>query len=520
MRLFIAEKPSLGRAIAEAIGKPVKSDKLSMTMDNGDVICWSAGHILEPQVPEQISDEYKKWTLAQLPIIPQDWVLVPKPNTKDLLGNIGRLLKSAETVVNAGDADREGQLLIDEILQYFKYKGKVLRILVTDMNTGAIRKALAEMKPNEEYKNLSLSAAARQRADWLLGINMTRLFTVTTPREKGEVLSVGRVQTPTLALVVERDRLIENFQPTPYYVVKARSVITKGEFVATWKPAEDHTGLDSDGRIIDVKIIDELERKLHGKVGHVTKYKTGTSLTQPSLTYSLPTLQIDASKVYGFSPDKTLKVLQTIYEAKYVTYPRSDCGYLPETLYDNRQKVIAAISAFSDEYKQYPYDMTLKTGAWNTSKTAEHHGIIPTGTIPMNLNDDQKKIYDLIARRYAAQFLPAQEFASAEIEYVIESELFAAKSRQCTKQGWHSLYAKVANIEDETNEQKDENNVIPDAVKGEDVGVRELIRENRKTTPPKRFTEASLLAAMNNIHKYVDDASETLHRGKPPGCYE
>ena len=231
----------------------------------------------------------------------------------------------------------------------------------------------------------------------------------------------------------------------------------------------------------------------------------GTSLTQPPLTYSLPTLQIDASKVYGFSPDKTLKVLQTIYEAKYVTYPRSDCGYLPETLYDSRQKVIAAISAFSDEYKQYPYDMTLKTGAWNTSKTAEHHGIIPTGTIPMNLNDDQKKIYDLIARRYAAQFLPAQEFASAEIEYVIESELFAAKSRQCTKQGWHSLYAKVANIEDETNEQKDENNVIPDAVKGEDVGIRELIRENRKTTPPKRFTEASLLAAMNNIHKYVEN---------------
>ena len=505
MRLFIAEKPSLGRAIAEAIGKPVKSDKLSMTMDNGDVICWSAGHILEPQVPEQISAEYNKWTLAQLPIIPQDWVLVPKPDTKDLLGNIGRLLKSADTVVNAGDADREGQLLIDEILQYFKYKGNVLRILVTDMNSGAIRKALAEMKPNEEYKNLSLSAAARQRADWLLGINMTRLFTVTTPREKGEVLSVGRVQTPTLALVVERDRLIENFQPTPYYVVKARSVITYGEFVATWKPAEDHTGLDSEGRIIDVKIIDELERKLHGKVGHVTKNKMGTSLTQPPLTYSLPTLQIDASKVYGFSPDKTLKVLQTIYEAKYVTYPRSDCGYLPETLYDSRQKVIAAISAFSDEYKQYPYDMTLKTGAWNTSKTAEHHGIIPTGTIPMNLNDDQKKIYDLIARRYAAQFLPAQEFASAEIEYVIESELFAAKSRQCTKQGWHSLYAKVANIEDETNEQKDENNVIPDAVKGEDVGIRELIRENRKTTPPKRFTEASLLAAMNNIHKYVEN---------------
>lgn len=505
MRLFIAEKPSLGRAIAEAIGKPVKSDKLSMTMDNGDVICWSAGHILEPQMPEAINSAYKQWTLANLPIIPSDWVMVPREDTKDLLGNIGRLLKQADIVVNAGDADREGQLLIDEILQYFKYKGEVLRILVTDMNSDAIRKALSEMKPNEEYKNLSLSAAARQRADWLLGINMTRLFTVTTPREKGEVLSVGRVQTPTLALVVERDRLIENFQPTPYYVVKARSIITNGEFIATWKPSEDHPGLDSEGRIVDAKIIDELERKLNGKVGHVTKFKKGTSLTQPPLTYSLPTLQIDASKAHGFSPDKTLKVLQTIYEAKYVTYPRSDCGYLPETLYDNRNKVIAAISAFSGEYKQYLYDMTIKTDSWNTSKTAEHHGIIPTGTIAMKLNDDQKKIYDLIARRYAAQFLPPQEFANVEIEYTIENEIFFAKSRQCTKQGWHSLYAKVS-VDDEADENKDKgDSAIPDAVKGENVGIRELIQENKKTTPPKRFTEASLLAAMNNIHKYVED---------------
>lgn len=506
MRLFIAEKPSLARAIAEAIGKPVKSDKLSITMDNGDVICWSAGHILEPQTPEQMSPNYKAWTLKDLPIVPSGWTLVPKPDTKDLLGNIGRLLKQADVVVNAGDADREGQLLIDEILQYFnKYNGKVMRILVTDMNAGAIRKALAEMKPNEEYKNLSLSAAARQRADWLLGINMSRLFTVTTPREKGTVLSVGRVQTPTLALVVERDRLIENFQPTPYYIVKARSIVTNGEFIATWKPSENHPGLDSEGRIVDAKIIDELEYKLHSKVGHVTKFQKGTSLTQPPLTYSLPSLQIDASKVYGFSPDQTLKILQTIYEAKYVTYPRSDCGYLPETLYDNRQKVIAAISAFSDEYKQFPYDMALKTSAWNTSKTAEHHGIIPTGTLPMKLNDDQKKIYDLIARRYAAQFLPPQEFASIEIEYIIENELFAAKSRQCTKQGWHILYSKVSGIEEDAGAPKDEDSPIPDAVKGENVGIRELIRENKKTTPPKRFTEASLLAAMNNIHKYVED---------------
>ena len=507
MRLFVAEKPSLGRAIAEALpGSVEKKDRLSIVLSGGDTVCWSAGHILELLNPEEINPAYKQWRLSTLPIVPDEWKLKPKNETKDLLDNIGRLLEKADVVVNAGDADREGQLLVDEILHHFNYQGKVLRILVTDMNKSAIQQALQNMRPNEEYKNLSAAAEARQRADWLLGLNMTRLFTVTTERKHGKIISVGRVQTPTLALVVERDILIENFISTPFFVIKARCIITNGEFTATWRPSEDQQGLDSEGRIVASSAISELEKKLTGKLGHVTKFLKKATQTPPPQTYSLPKLQSDAAKKYDLSPAQTLKILQSLYEAKYVTYPRSDCGYLPETLYENRDKVLKAICTFSDEYTQYEFDLNQKTESWNTGKVEEHHAIVPTGTIPQNLSGEQKKIYDLVARRYAAQFLPAQEFANVEIEFKIVDEVFSAKTKQCSKTGWSVLYGKNDIPYNDSDEQESVGgNIIPDAVRGENVGIRELIREEKKTSPPKRYAEATLLTAMNNIHRFVTD---------------
>lgn len=261
MRLFIAEKASLAKAIIEAHPGKIKSrDRLSVTMDNGDTVCWSAGHILTMRTPDMIDAEYKRWRVAPLPIIPREWPKLPDQEKKDLLANIGRLLKEAESVVHAGDADREGQLLVDEILQYFKFKGEVKRLLITDLNASAIRAAINEMRPNLEYKNLSSSAEARHRADWIFGFNLTRLFTCTTERGRGEIISVGRVQTPTLALVVNRDLLIENFISKPFYDVKARSVIKNGEFVASWKPKEDQEGLDEEGRVVDRGAISKLEK--------------------------------------------------------------------------------------------------------------------------------------------------------------------------------------------------------------------------------------------------------------------
>lgn len=503
MRLFIAEKASLAKAIIEAHPGKIKSrDRLSVTMDNGDTVCWSAGHILTMRTPDMIDAEYKRWRVAPLPIIPREWPKLPDQEKKDLLANIGRLLKEAESVVHAGDADREGQLLVDEILQYFKFKGEVKRLLITDLNASAIRAAINEMRPNLEYKNLSSSAEARHRADWIFGFNLTRLFTCTTERGRGEIISVGRVQTPTLALVVNRDLLIENFISKPFYDVKARSVIKNGEFVASWKPKEDQGGLDEEGRVVDRGAISKLEKKLAGKVGRVSNFEKKSSLAQPPLPHSLPTLQSEAAKKYDISPADTLKIAQRLYELKYTTYPRSDCQYLPESLYENRTRVLGVIKKSSPEYEAYNFDADLKSAAWNTGKIEEHFAIVPTGEMPRNLSEEEQLIFDLIARRYAAQFLPPQEFAVVSIEYDIAEEFFKATSRQCTKEGWHLLYSKEKDGEDD---EKEPETRIPDAVTGEPVGIRELMISERKTTPPKHFTESTLLDAMNHIHLYVED---------------
>ena len=503
MRLFIAEKASLAKAIAEAHPGKIKSrDRLSVTMDNGDVICWSAGHILTMQTPDMIDAEYKKWRVAPLPIIPREWPKFPDQEKKDLLANIGRLLKEAETVVHAGDADREGQLLVDEILHYFKFKGEVKRLLITDLNASAIRKAMGEMRPNLDYQSLSSSAESRHRADWLFGFNLTRLFTCTTERNRGEIVSVGRVQTPTLALVVNRDLLIENFISKTYYDIKARSVVKNGEFIASWRPQEGQEGLDEEGRLIDRGVAVRLEKKLAGKIGRVSGFEKKRALANPPLPHSLPTLQSEAAKKFDISPADTLKIAQRLYELKYTTYPRSDCSYLPESLYEKRALVLDVIKRANPEYEAYPFDTDIKAAAWDTEKIAEHFAIIPTGEMPQNLNEEERIIFDLVSRRYAALFLPAQEFAAVSIEYDIEGEFFKAASRQCIKEGWHLLYAKDKDADDGEREPEAK---IPDAEIGEPVGVRELAISEKNTAPPKRFTESTLLDAMNHIHLYVED---------------
>ena len=501
MRLFIAEKPSLGRAIAEALpGRIIRKNRLFLQLENGDIVCRSAGHILELLNPDEIEPGWKRWGRDNLPMLPSEWKLKPKKETKELLDNIGALLKKSESAVNAGDADREGQLLIDEILNYFEYKKPVFRLLVTDMNDEAIREAVASMKPNSEYRSLCSSAEARQRADWLLGLNMTRLFTVTTQREKGEILSVGRVQTPTLALIVERDEKIESFIPSVYFVVRAKSEVSKGAFLALWKPGEETEGLDEELRVIDKKAIVSLVEKIKGKTGTVTKFEKKKTKTEPPLPHTLATLQSEAGKKHDLTPAETLKLLQRLYEQKYVSYPRSDCPYLPESLYEKREAVLRTVQAAVPELASASLNTALRSQAWNTSKIEEHHGIVPTGTYPAGITEEEAKVYSLVARRYAAQFLPPQEFAVVQLEFTAEGELFRATNRQCSLEGWHSLYSKEAD-----EEEKEIETVIPDSFKGEEVKLLGLKIEEKKTSPPKRFTEATLLDAMNHIHLYVDD---------------
>lgn len=508
-RLFIAEKPSLARAIADALPARNKVRTKLFISAGEDVVCWAAGHIITPLQPDEYGPEYKSWVRTKLPIIPKKWRVKPSGATHDLLDNIGELLKRADCVVNAGDADREGQLLVDEILTYFGYKGETYRLLVTDMNKEAIKKSIDTMKPNSEYRNIFYSAICRQRADWIYGNNLTRLYSITTNRSWGEKVTVGRVQTPTLALVVKRDEDIENFAQHPFYEVKAEFQHGNGSFLATWKPKEDIFGLDEKGRIVNEKIIEELKNKILGKEAEITKAEKKKSHTLVPLPHSLPTLQIESSKQYGISPADTLQIVQELYEAKLVTYPRSDCQYLPESVYEVREKTLAVIKdmlpGLAEDVEKA--DTSIKTKAWDTSKVEEHFAIIPTGTRGP-LSEEAEKIYLLIALRYLAQFYPPQVFNEVHVEAVCEDELFRVNFKRCTSMGWKALYKntkedKAPEGEEESSEQTSKK--LPEMKKGDKATVSDVTSEAKKTSPPEKFTEATLIEAMNNIHRFVED---------------
>ena len=289
MRLFIAEKPSLARSIATVLSKPQENNKLYIKAGD-DIIAWAAGHLLEQAMPEAYDDKYKHWNIADLPIFPDVWKLLVKKECKDLFDNIKTLLKKADTVVNAGDCDREGQLLIDEILDFCGYKGKVLRILISDTNPEAVKKALDNLKPDSDFHGDRDAALARSRADWLHGMNLTRLYTKMAERNgyNGGPLKIGRVKTPVTALVVRRDEDIEAFSPKPFWIVKANIAVQNGMFYATWKPHDEQQGLDVDKRLIDKSVGEALVTRLKGKLANITKYESKKLSSKPPVGFSLP----------------------------------------------------------------------------------------------------------------------------------------------------------------------------------------------------------------------------------------
>lgn len=478
---------------------------MSIKLPNGDIVCWAAGHILELAMPEKYNPKYEKWRVEDLPIIPAEWIVLPKEKAKDLLANISRLLKEADTVIHAGDADRQGQLLIDELLDYFGFKGEVLRLWITDPSIEGVQAAYNAMRPNGEYLGFKDAALSRQRADWLVGMNLTRGYSKAV--NGGRLISMGRVQTPTLALVVTRDFEIENFISKPFYEVYAQLVVTNGQFRAKWIPDKGKIDLDDQGRLLDKDIAGRIVRTLRAQIGNVTKTERKETKTPPPLAYKIAALQIDASEEFDLSPAATLKILQSLYEARLITYPRSDCPYLPEALFNNRERVLETIKTVLPvlgEAITTMADMAQKSKSWNDAKLEEHHGIIPTGVRPpQGLDSEKLKVYELIARRYVAQFLPDQRHDTAVIEASIAGELFRASNKVVIDPGWKSLYPKKKPTKESENEENGQ--ALPAVVKGEAAAARELEIEQKKTTPPERYTEATLLNAMVNAHKYVKD---------------
>ncbi|WP_017430535.1 DNA topoisomerase III [Vreelandella jeotgali] len=498
MRLIIAEKPSLARAIADALpGRAQKRDGALYADDT--VVTWCLGHLLEQAPPEAYDAADKQWRLDRLPIVPAAFKHVPRPKARGQLAVIRRLLKQAGTVVHAGDPDREGQLLVQEVVEYLGYRGPVKRLLVNDLNRPAVARALGQLADNAEFAPLYRAARARSRADWLYGINLTRAWTLLG-RQAGHdgVLSVGRVQTPVLGLIVRRDTAIREFVPWPFYPLWVNVRVAGGEFCAWWVPGPPHP-LDDRGRLLDRTPADALAEALPGREGRVAQLHQRQKRQAPPLPYSLSALQVDAARRYGLSARAVLDTCQALYERhRLITYPRSDCRYLPKAHLAEAQRTLAG-ACRSDATLQgwlAGADFSLRSKAWDDGKVGAHHALAPSGKTPDldRLSATEGKVFRLITRNLVAQFYPPLLTFETRTELAIDGETFRAGGQQVLDPGWKPLFTS-----------REEAPPLPPMTQGETCRVQNAGVEAQETRPPEPFTDASLIKAMMNIGRYVDD---------------
>ncbi len=511
MNLYIAEKPSLGRAIAEALPKPLKREEGFIRAANGDCVSWCIGHLLEQAEPEVYDPQFKKWDLSHLPIVPQQWQLRPKTKTRKQLSVLKKLVKQADHLIHAGDPDREGQLLVDQLIDYLEVTGEkranIQRCLINDLNLSAVNRALQQLRDNREFIALSTSALTRARADWLYGINMTRAYTLQGQKVGYQgVLSVGRVQTPLLGLVVRRDLEIEHFISKPFYEVLALFQTQQGDtFTAKWQPSEACLPYqDEEGRVLSKELALNVIERIREKTANVKSVQKKQKFAAPPLPYNLSALQIDAAKRYGLSAQKVLDTCQRLYEQhKLITYPRSDCRYLPKEHLVHVNKVISAISNNCKLLANAgsKANASLKSKAWNDNKVDAHHAIIPTikKHNPQALSKQEQQIYELIARQYICQFYPKHEYCEQQIDVIVAGGLFTAKAKQTLALGWKELFNSDEKTQDQTKQQLK----LPTLNKGDSLHCNcgELVE--KQTQPPKPFTDATMLAAMTGINRFV-----------------
>lgn len=512
MRLFIAEKPSVAKAIASELGQTGKGDGF---IECGDTkITWCFGHMLEQAEPDEYTPDdvptnnngKKMWRVEDLPIIPETWILKPKEDAKKQLKIIGKLINESDLVVNAGDPDREGNLLVDDVLNHFKNTKPVKRFWVSSQDSVTIKRGLAALKDNNDYKGWSDAARARQRADWLIGMNLSRAYTLRAQRGGSlSLLTVGRVQTPTLALVVGRDKEIEAFKPVPYHTIHINVAHGECAFSAQWLPKEDQKGLDSEGRMVDTVIADQLVSILKGKDGIISEYKQVPKKQAQPLAFALSDITVIASNKFGYSAEDVLNTCQALYEThKLTSYPRTDCAYLPEAQHADASAVLDAVKSVNPDLLALidGCDTSLKSRTWNDSKITAHHGIVPTmhkGS-KSNLSEMERNIYELVVRAYIAQFYPHHEYLSTSVFISLEEEDFAAKGKTVTKNGWKDVYQDA---DEDVVEDGDQD--LPTIKNGDSIHCDDANRKDSKTKPPARFTEGTLTRAMENIHKFVTD---------------
>lgn len=500
--LYIAEKPSLARAIAEELGSTSKSN--GFIKAGNDIVTWCFGHLFEQKNPEDYDIALKKWERSVLPIIPKHWELKPRKDCMAQIKIIGTLLKNADHVVNAGDPDREGQLLVDEVLEHFKFSGKVSRIWLASLDSKSINKALNNLTDNKEHAPLRDAARARSQADWLVGLNATRAMTLLG-RDAGldGVLSLGRVQTPTLNLVVMRDRDIKAFTPHDFYVTQASFTHVAGTFLCNIILSEDHAGLDEQGRLIDKNTAESIVKNIVGEKGIILSSIKENKQKAPPLPHSLSSLQKAASAQLGMTAQKVLDTAQKLYENKLTTYPRSDCRYLPVEQFDAAKSILSVLDNVPGLEMFVNADASIKSGAWNTKKITAHHGIIPTGEMPDNLTNNEYNLYIMIATAYCQQFYLPMKYEAQKIVVKVEDLICEAHGRRLIDAGWTITGSQEQDKDQESNSA---DTSLPDVQEGDAVTCEKAVYLNKKTTPPAKWTEGTLIDAMANIHRFVTDS--------------
>jgi len=526
MKLFLAEKPSLGKAIAAGLPTPHKKGEGCIVVANGDVVSWCIGHLLEQAEPDDYDQNLKKWSLKHLPILPEKidsgWKLKVKSKTRKQFTVVRKLIKQADHIVHCGDPDREGQLLVDEMLNHVGINKQVRenleRCLVNDLNLPAVKKSLNNLRPNSEFAALSISALARSRADWLYGMNLTRAYTLQAQSVGYQgVVSIGRVQTPVLGLVVKRDQEIEEFSPTEFYEVIAHIACKEDpeghaiNFAATWQPSEACAPyLDSDGRVLNKALAENVVSRIGNKPALVKTVEDKAKTQAPPLPYSLSALQIDAAKRFNMSAKSVLDICQNLYEQhKLITYPRSDNRYLPIEHWNQSKDVIGSIAKNSQLKTLCEGANTgLKSKAWNDKKVGAHHAIIPTNQTTKRgaLSRAEEQVYSLIARQYLCQFYPAWKYNDQRIELLIEGGEFLSTNRVTTDYGWKIVLGapkdNTKNMQSTALSKK-----LPKLETGQSLHCIKGELLEKMTQAPKHYSDATLLAAMTGIARYVSDPS-------------
>ncbi|MBQ8449308.1 MAG: DNA topoisomerase 3 [Bacteroidaceae bacterium] len=488
MIVCIAEKPSVAKDIADVLG--ARSRKEGYFEGNGYQVTWTFGHLCTLKEPHDYTEMWKRWSLGSLPMIPPRFgiKLIQDKGIEKQFAVIERLMQSAEGIVNCGDAGQEGELIQRWVMQKAGARCPVKRLWISSLTEESIREGFKNLKEQSEYQPLYEAGLSRAIGDWLLGMNATRLYTLKYGRNK-QVLSIGRVQTPTLALIVKRHHEITNFVPQQYWELK--TVYRETTFNAT------------SGRFDSEAEAQEALQKITGEPFTVTDVtaKNGTE-SAPKL-YDLTSLQVDCNKKFGLSADITLQTIQSLYEKKYTTYPRVDTTYLSDDIYPKCGNILKGLrdyQTFTAPLLEKPLPKSKKV--FDNKKVTDHHAIIPTGVYPQGLTDIEKKVYDLIVRHFIAAFYPECKFRTTTVLGESADVGFKATGKVITSPGWRVIFAQEINNDDK--EKDDKEKILPPFVKGES-GPHTPGLQEKWTTPPKQYTEATLLRAMETAGKFVDD---------------